>query len=291
VALTSLQIRVDGSPVQFVNPGTIWPGQAVRVRLVSMLNGSQTIEVQAGNATNSLALSQQCTMRLGFADFGDKGGDLLAVIRSVNAAGSEFQSITGLAVSTSTIGGAYCDLAYHQAFTVVESEDLSSLDLLYYHAHSPFALSAAVQQKLADWVSRGNTLLFDNCGGADYADLRTGFGLYVKLVGYVPQTTTVFQGASDVYSYPFPLTTNDVSTAAWWDWGGQQATQGSLTSLVVRGGVPLISAAKYGYGHVAFLAGDTGCSMNCGCTAGVIQAHKLMLNFGYTGTGRSKLIK
>lgn len=158
--LNAFEVSVDGQEVGVTLPqGELAPDASWKLELAYILDGAQEVSVGSDCLTLEEDVSLECDVRLGFAEYGDKGGDLLAVIRSINAQGAAFEAATGLGVSTPTNPAGHCDLGYSQHFTVVENEDLSELDLLYYHAHSDFTLSTQLQQKLFDFISKGGAHL------------------------------------------------------------------------------------------------------------------------------------
>jgi hypothetical protein len=298
--VTGLSITAGGAAVAFNPPAyPLAPGATATIRLAYVLDRGQEVVVTGTPTATCLratrTMDADCSVRLGFAEWGDKGGDLLAVIRSINndAAGGEFTRRTGLGVSTQTVAGAHCDLAYHQHFTVVESEDLSNLDLLYYHTHTDFNLPEATQRRLLDWVNQGGLLIFDDCGGATATDLRAAFGVYVRWGGNTSGagTASTFVLDSDLYRLPFAYTAAEFSRVGGWDWGGQTELTGSVREIVHRGASPFVSGKAVGLGWLAFVGGDWGCVMNCSCTAGETQAHRLLMNFAYIASGRGRLIR
>ena len=293
-ALTSFTVKVDGAGVPFTAPaGGIAPNATGSLDLAYILDGTQQVEVTSGCVTLKQAVTQQCAVRLGFANWGDMGGDLLAVLRTINGSGAEFTSLTGLEVTTEKEAAATCDLSYSQHFTAVGSEDLSKLDLLYYHSHGDFNIPADHQAKLKAWVDKGGMLIFDDCGGASVVDLNQAFGLSISWGGNTGGggATSQFLLASDIYNYPFKFNESEFSQTGTWTQGGQLNLSGGVVPIVQRGSSPYVSGKKVGNGWVAFVGGDWGCVMNCGCSAGSPPGFKLMLNFAWIASGRGKLIK
>ena len=290
-AMEDLTVRVDGVEIgATIHGGTIAPGASDKVILSYTLDGTQELEVEHGCITVTTEVSKECSVRLGFADFGDKGGDLLAVVRTINAQGPAFQQKTGLSVETKTVEQASCDLGYQQYFVKVGEDDLTDYDLIYYHAHETFNLATKAQKSLYDWVSKGGMLIFDDCGSATHADLNEGFGIFVGLDGSSSGSVTYLLD-SDVYSYPFAYTPAEFAAVGTWTQGGQNTLSGGVVPIVQRGPSPFLSGKKVGHGWVAFVGGDWGCVMNCGCSAGSAPGHQLLMNFAYIASGRGKLIK
>ncbi|MBM4355434.1 MAG: DUF4159 domain-containing protein, partial [Deltaproteobacteria bacterium] len=292
--LTGLAVKVDGNAVAATLPqGGIAPGATGSIDLAYILDGTQQVEVSAACTVIKQPVTQQCAVRLGFANWGDMGGDLLAVLRSINGSGPEFTSLTGLEVTTEKEGAGMCDLPYSQHFTDVGSEDLSKIDLLYYHSHGDFVIPADHQAKLKAWVDKGGVLIFDDCGGASVVDLNQAFGIKISWGGNTGGGGAVSQFLlpSDIYGYPFKFSGAEFSQTGPWDWGGQLNLTGGVVPIVQRGSSPYLSGKKVGNGWVAFVGGDWGCVMNCGCSAGSPPGFKLMLNFAWIASGRGKLIK
>ena len=288
--LTHFEVTVDGQAVG-VTPlfEELAPGETGTLRLAYVLDNQQSVQVTSDCGTVEMTVAMECGVRIGFADYGDKGGDLLAVVRSIDELGDEFESMTGLSVSTQLIDAAHCDLPYQQYFVDIDSDDLSEYDLIYYHAHSSFALAESTQQRLHDWVQQGGLLIFDDCGGADYVDLNAVFGVYVGMNGNTNGSTSYARG-SDVYEYPYAYTPDEFAGTAQWTEGGQHDATGGVLGIVYRGSSWLLSGKKVGHGWLAFMGGDWGCSLNCGCSAGTTTAHRLMMNFAWIASGRGELI-
>jgi len=288
--LATFDVSVDGDPVGVTLPqGELAPGASWKLDLAYILDGAQELSVASDCITVEQDVELECKVRIGFAEYGDKGGDLLAVIRSINAQGAAFEAATGLGLHTPTNPAGHCDLSYSQHFTVVENEDLSELDMLYYHAHSGFTLSTAVQQKLFDFVNKGGVLIFDDCGGANVVDLNAVFGVHVGLNGNTSGAVS-FLLDSDIYKFPFSFTEAEFSATGSWSEGGQTGHSGGIVPIVHRGGSAYLSGKKIGHGWLAIVGGDWGCVMNCGCTQGSAPGHQLLLNFAWIGSGRGKLI-
>jgi hypothetical protein len=227
---------------------------------------------------------------MAMVNYGDMGGDHGAVYRTVADLADEFLAATGLDAYTPTENVAYCSLAVQPHWVAAETEDLSAYDLLYYHNHGTFSFALAVQQKLYDFVKTGGMLIFDDCGGADYVDLKDVFGIYISYNGGTSGGYS-FVLDSDAYKYPFPMNAGDFDTAATWTEGGQGDYQGGVQTIITRGPSPLLSGVKVGHGWIAFMGGDWGCSLSSECDSGNTPAHKLMMNFAWIASGRGKLIK
>ncbi|MFH1530846.1 MAG: DUF4159 domain-containing protein [Pseudomonadota bacterium] len=289
--LAGFSVTVDGQEVGITTPaGALAPGGTWTIDLAYTLDGTQTVEVSVGCVTVQEIVAKDCAVRLGFAEFGDKGGDLLALIRSINNVGGEFTDVTGLSVTTKTESYGHCDVPNAQHFVVVETEDLSEYDLLYYHSHTTFVLSTAVQQKLFDWVNMGGLLIFDDCGGVENTDLSQVFGIAVTNYNGALSGAVSYVLASDVYAAPFPFTTAEFAAMLPWTEGGQATVTGGIQTIISQGS-PVLSGKKVGNGWVAFMGGDWGCGMNCACSMGTAPAHKLLMNFAWIASGRGALIK
>lgn len=297
--LSQFTATIDGTSVG-ITGNALEPGQSGVFRLAYVLNGTQTIKVASGTCPTApsaqITVSKSCKVRLGFANYGDHGGDHLAIIRSINDVGGAFTAITGLGVETVTDPGSAfgCnDLNYQQHFINVENEDISNYDFIYYHAHSPFDISVTALGKLYDWVQKGGFLLFDDCGGANYANLSTYFGVYVDFTGNTggPNTPCTSNFSSDIWEGPFNGGLAWFCKTPGWDWGGQKSATGGIQTIVVRGASPLLSGKKIGNGWLAFIGGDFGCNLNCGCSMGDTDAHKVLMNIAWIASGRGKLIK
>ena len=290
-ALTGFKVFVDGvERPATMSADILEPEATMDIRMAWLLDAGETLKVTAGCAAVEQVMETQCKVHLGFGNFGDNGGDLLALIRTINDQGDEFEALTGLGVETTTENSGHCELPYSQHFINPASEDLSPYDLIYYHAHSGFTFSAAEQQKFKDWVDRGGLLIFDDCGGATQVDLNSGFGIHVGLDGNTSGSAS-FTLSSDVWEFPFPMDAGKFSSCATWTEGGQHNMTGGVVEIVHRGSSALLSGKKVGHGWVAFMGGDWGCSLNCGCSAGTVEGHQLMLNFAWIASGRGKLIK
>ena len=291
-ALDGLVVTVDGVEIGATGPeGGIPPGETGTVHLAYTLDNGQELEVSGDCITAKHAFAKECSIRIGFANWGDMGGDLLAVIRTINNVGADFTAKTGLGVETQKENSAHCDLPYSQHFTNVGSEDLSQLDFLYYHDHGNFNIPADHQAKLYDFVTKGGLLLFDDCGGADVVDLKAAFGIHVGMNGNTGSGACTFVKDSDVWQVPYSFNESTFSACATWTEGGQHDFQGGVVPIANRASSALLSGVKVGHGWVAFMGGDYGCSLNCSCSAGTTQAHQLFLNFAYIASGRAKLIK
>jgi len=301
VALTSFKVTVNGSAVAATAPsGGIAAGATGRIYLAYLVTKGQTVAVAAHGASASSSQATTCTVRLGFAKYGDQGGDELAFIRSINDVGADFTTKTGLTATTKTVAATNCSgLNKSQVLTNVDTEDITDLDLLYYHSHNTasigtvFKPSAATQKKLLTWVQNGGLLIFDDCGGMTSADLTSGFGITVGLNGSTGNSSTAskFTLKSDIYAVPYAFTTSTFSTTALWTEGGQTSLKGGLKEIVHRGSSALLSGKKVGNGWVAFMGADWGCSLACKCSAGTKVGHQLLMNFAYIAAGRGKLIK
>ena len=299
--LTSFTVTVAGATVPATAPsGGIAAGSSGRIYLAYVVTNGQAVVVTAHGASATSSQAATCTVRLGFAQYGDQGGDELAFIRSINDVGADFTTRTGLVVTTKTKASTACaGLTTTQVLTNVDTEDLTDLDLLYYHSHNTtsigtvFKPTAATQTKLLTWVTNGGLLIFDDCGGMTSADLTSGFGITVGLNGSTGSSSTAssFTLSSDIYAAPYAFTTTTFSTTAAWTEGGQTSLTGGLKEVVHRGSSALLSAKKVGNGWVAFMGGDWGCSLACGCSAGTKVGHQLLMNFAYVAAGRGKLIK
>ena len=299
--LTSFSVTVAGSAVLATAPnGGIAVGKSGRIYLAYVVTKGQTVAVTAHGASASSSQAATCTVRLGFAKYGDQGGDELAFIRSINDVGTDFTTKTGLVVTTKTVAKSTCSgLSTSQYLTNVDTEDITDLDLIYFHSHNTastgtvFKPSAATQKKLLTWVSNGGLLLFDDCGGMTSADLTSGFGVTVGLDGATGTSSTAskFTLSSDIYTAPYAFTTTTFSTTALWTEGGQTSLSGGVKEVVHRGSSALLSGKQVGNGWIAFMGADWGCSLACACGTGSKAGHQLLMNFAYIAAGRAKLIK
>ena len=298
--LNTFSVTVDGSAVPVTAPAAgIAAGAQGRLYLAYMVDKGQQVVVTAHGVSATTSQATACSINLAFAKYGDQGGDYLALIRSINDVGADFTTKTGLTVKTRTVAKSNCGLSTYQHFLNVDTEDLTDLDLIYYHTHNTSAVgttfkpSAAAEKKLHDWVTRGGLLLFDDCGGIKTLDLKLVFGITAGLDGQTGGSSyaSQFLLKSDIYETPYKFTSATFSTTALWTEGGQTSLTGGLKAVVQRHQSILLSAAQVGKGWVAVMGGDWGCSLSCGCSAGTTVAHQLLMNFAYVAAGRSKLIK
>jgi hypothetical protein len=289
--LTGWTVKANGVALAVTEPsGGVAPGATGRIDLAYILDGATTVEVSAGCAAVTKQFNQECNVRMVMGEMGDEGGDYMAVERTALELAGAFAAATGIGVETWKDPGSQCGLNYVAHLLLADSEDLTKVDLIYYHNHGSFSFSDAAQKKLFDWVSKGGVLIFDDCGGADFVDLQAYFGFYITLNG---NTSGGYQWLknTDVTKVPFELTTGDLDAAATWTEGGQDGLNGGVEAIIMRGPTPWMSGKKVGNGWVAFVGGDWGCTLGSECDAGNTPSHKLMMNFAYIATGRAKLIK
>jgi len=305
--LSTFKVTVDGSAVPVTAPaGGLKAGASGRLYLAYLVAKGQKVAVTSATASASQTQATDCPIQIEFAKFTDQGNDYMALIMTLKDLGADFKTRTGLAVKTTTVNKKFCTESIYQTFLDVAKADLTNVDLIYYHGHGPsytgganFKLPAAEEKNLYEWVNRGGVAVFDDCGGINYADLKTYFGVYAALNGSTGSSTTVskFILKSDLYEKPYKYTTTTFSTVGTWSEGGQTGTTGGLKEIVRRGSSAFVSGKKVGNGWIAFVGGDWGCSLSCShqctdcCSKGTKVAHQLMLNFAYIASGRAKLIK
>jgi hypothetical protein len=295
LTLSNFSVTVDDVVVGSSGPSSLAPGASGTFRLAYVLDGAQKVKVRSGTSGSctsaNFTFNKECAVRLGFALWPDQGGDDLALVRVIDNQGADFKSRTGLDVVTDRSGRTKCDIGY--GVVDIDTADLNAYDLLYYHSHSPFYPSATALNRLYTWVSEGGVLIFDDCGGANYADLTTAFGVYVDFTGSTggPSYASQWILDSDLYRVPYAYSTTEFSNAATWTEGGQKSMSGGVVEIVRRGSSPFVSGKKIGNGWLAFVGGDWGCSLSCSCNVGTTLGYRLMLNFAYIASGRAKLIR
>jgi len=298
-ALTSFAVTVDGASVPITAPsGGIAVGKTGRIWVAYIMIAKQKVVVTAHGVVNATyTQTAACPINIAFAKYGDQGGDILAVIRTVNNVGADFKAKTGLGLTTKKLSSSACGLGYSQYFAPMATVDLTDIDFIYYHSHNvgsvnSFTESAATLKKLYEWVKRGGLILFDDCGGMASVNFKSSFGITFGFNGQTGGSgySCSFKLGTDLLEKPYKFTAASISKTSTWSEGGQTSLVG-MKVIATRYNSAFLSGAKVGNGWVAAIGGDFGCRLNCGCSAGYKDAHQLMANFAYISSGRAKLIK